>query len=75
MKYIVVGLGNFGSTLALKLAEGGHEVIGVDNNESHINLLKAGLDDYAEAEFHSAPHHVDSSPDRGKCFHVGRSSS
>jgi len=43
LKYIVVGLGNFGSTLALKLAEGGHEVIGVDNNESHINLLKDKL--------------------------------
>jgi trk system potassium uptake protein len=43
MKYIIVGLGNFGSSLALKLVEGGHEVIGVDNNESYINLYKDKL--------------------------------
>lgn len=43
MKYIVVGLGNFGSSLALKLAEGGHEVIGIDINESHINRFKDKL--------------------------------
>lgn len=43
MKYIVVGLGNFGSSLALKLAEGSHEVIGVDHNEEHLNLYKEKL--------------------------------
>ncbi len=43
MKYIVVGLGNFGSSLALKLAEGGHEVIGVDNRDSNINKYKDKL--------------------------------
>ncbi|MCV9387605.1 potassium channel family protein [Reichenbachiella ulvae] len=43
MKYIIVGLGNFGSSLALKLAEGGHDVIGVDNNENHINEHKDKL--------------------------------
>lgn len=40
MKFIIIGLGNFGSSLALKLVEAGHEVIGVDNNDSHINQLK-----------------------------------
>lgn len=30
MKYIIVGLGNFGSTLAVNLTEMGHEVFGVD---------------------------------------------
>ncbi|MEO9870289.1 potassium channel family protein [Ekhidna sp.] len=43
MKFIVVGLGNFGSTLALKLAEDGHDVIGVDHNESLINSHKEKL--------------------------------
>jgi trk system potassium uptake protein TrkA len=43
LKYIIVGLGNFGASLALKLAEGGHEVIGVDNNELYINMYKDQL--------------------------------
>lgn len=43
MKYIIVGLGNFGSSLALKLAEGSHEVIGVDRHESRINEYKDQL--------------------------------
>ncbi len=43
MKFIVVGLGNFGSALAMKLAEGGHDVIGVDHNESNINSHKDKL--------------------------------
>lgn len=30
MKYIVIGLGNFGSTLAVRLTSMGHEVFGVD---------------------------------------------
>lgn len=43
MKFIVVGLGNFGSALALKLVEDGHEVIGVDTNETHVNFLQDKL--------------------------------
>lgn len=43
MKYIVIGLGNFGSSLALKLAEGSHEVIGVDMNELNVNKYKDKL--------------------------------
>jgi trk system potassium uptake protein TrkA len=38
MKFIVIGLGNFGSSLALRLREGGNEVIGIDNDESHIKM-------------------------------------
>lgn len=30
MKYIIIGLGNFGSTLAVRLTSMGHEVFGVD---------------------------------------------
>lgn len=40
MKYLVIGLGNFGSTLASKLTDMGHDVIGVDSNEYHIEDIK-----------------------------------
>ncbi|MEZ4826670.1 MAG: TrkA family potassium uptake protein [Bacteroidia bacterium] len=40
MKYIIIGLGNFGATLAQLLTEMGHEVIGVDNNMSKVESLK-----------------------------------
>ncbi|WP_421873292.1 potassium channel family protein [Marinoscillum sp.] len=43
MKCIVVGLGNFGSALSLKLMEEGHEVIGVDTNETYVNQLQDKL--------------------------------
>lgn len=40
MKYLVIGLGNFGSTLACKLTDMGHDVIGVDSNEHHVEEVK-----------------------------------
>ncbi len=40
MKYIILGLGNFGASLAEKLTKMGNEVIGVDTNLSKIELLK-----------------------------------
>jgi trk system potassium uptake protein len=40
MKYIVVGLGNFGSTLSVRLTSMGHEVIGVDSRFEVIEQLK-----------------------------------
>lgn len=40
MKYLVIGLGNFGSTLACKLTDMGHDVIGVDINEHQIEEIK-----------------------------------
>lgn len=40
MKYIVLGLGNFGRALAIELTERGHEVIGVDNRMSKVEQLK-----------------------------------
>ncbi|MGK6350476.1 potassium channel family protein [Parapedobacter sp. DT-150] len=40
MKYIVLGLGNFGKSLAIRLTELGHEVIGVDNQLSKVEQLK-----------------------------------
>jgi trk system potassium uptake protein TrkA len=40
MKYIVIGLGRFGSNLAINLTEMGHEVIGIDNREERLEELK-----------------------------------
>lgn len=40
MKFIVFGLGHFGSALAMRLTEMGHEVIGVDNKMARIEQLK-----------------------------------
>lgn len=40
MKYIVVGLGNFGSSLAEKLTAQGNEVIGIDTRMEKVDLYK-----------------------------------
>lgn len=40
MKYIIIGLGNYGSVLAEELSVLGHEVIGADINESRAEALK-----------------------------------
>ncbi len=43
MKFIIIGLGNFGSTLGFRLVEDGHEVIGVDSSLSIVNYLQDKL--------------------------------
>jgi trk system potassium uptake protein TrkA len=40
MKYIIIGLGNFGASLAEKLTREGNEVIGIDNNMSKVEAYK-----------------------------------
>jgi trk system potassium uptake protein len=40
MKFIIIGLGSFGSSLAQKLTLMGHEVIGVDSKLSKVESLK-----------------------------------
>lgn len=40
MKYIIIGLGNFGATLARKLSEQGHEVIGIDHKMNRVEAVK-----------------------------------
>ena len=40
MKYLVIGLGNFGTALAEELTAGGHDVIGVDTCEQRIEDVK-----------------------------------
>ena len=40
MNYLIIGLGNFGAALAVRLTQLGHEVIGVDSNMSKVETLK-----------------------------------
>ncbi|MFD2034984.1 potassium channel family protein [Belliella marina] len=40
MKYIIVGLGNFGGHLAARLTSYGHEVIGIDASEAKVEAVK-----------------------------------
>ncbi|MBW6459550.1 MAG: TrkA family potassium uptake protein [Bacteroidales bacterium] len=40
MKFIIIGLGTFGSSLAVKLTQMGHEVIGVDKQIDKIEDIK-----------------------------------
>lgn len=42
MKYLIIGLGNFGSSMAVELSQLGHEVVGVDCLEHKI----AGVKDF-----------------------------
>jgi trk system potassium uptake protein TrkA len=39
-KIIVIGLGNFGGNLAIKLTEDGHEVFGVDRSPAKVDLIQ-----------------------------------
>lgn len=43
MKYIIVGLGIFGGYLAKRLTNMGHEVIGIDSNESRVEIIKDSI--------------------------------
>lgn len=43
MKFVIIGLGNFGASLGQRLIEEGHEVIGVDNNSEHTTQLQNSL--------------------------------
>jgi len=40
MKFIIIGLGNFGTSLAERLTKSGHEVIGVDRNIGKVEAIK-----------------------------------
>ncbi|TAK40626.1 MAG: TrkA family potassium uptake protein [Saprospiraceae bacterium] len=43
MKFIIIGMGNFGASLAIKLTEMGHEVIGVDKRSDKIEAVKDSI--------------------------------
>lgn len=40
MQFIIIGLGNFGAALGIRLTALGHEVIGVDNDMQKVNAIK-----------------------------------
>lgn len=40
MKFLIIGLGNFGAAIAEKLAQKGHEVIGVDKQMEKVEAIK-----------------------------------
>lgn len=40
MKYLVIGLGNYGYSLAAELAATGNEVVVADNDQNHIDSIK-----------------------------------
>lgn len=43
MKFIIIGLGHFGSALAEKLTHIGHQVVAVDSNMRLVELVKDGV--------------------------------
>ncbi len=43
MKFIIIGLGSFGASIAMKLTEMGHEVIGVDKSMDKVDALKESI--------------------------------
>lgn len=43
MKIIVIGLGNFGSVLSVRLTDMGHEIIGADTSMERVDRLKSKL--------------------------------
>lgn len=61
MKFIIIGLGNFGASLAMKLTMQGNEVVGVDQRMEKITALKEKithcicLDATEEAAFYTLP--------------------
>ena len=40
MKYLIIGLGNFGRMLAEELTDMGHEIVGIDVNEHRVEEIK-----------------------------------
>ena len=40
MKYLIIGLGHYGATLAMELTAMGHEVVGADGNGLHVDSVK-----------------------------------
>jgi trk system potassium uptake protein TrkA len=40
MKYCVIGLGHFGTNLAIELSREGHEVVGIDQHEDCVEAIK-----------------------------------
>lgn len=43
MKYLIIGLGNYGSVMATELTALGHEVIGADSDETRVDHIKDSI--------------------------------
>ncbi|WP_269525773.1 potassium channel family protein [Coraliomargarita parva] len=50
MKFCIIGLGQFGSTLAVELQREGHEVIAIDNSPEPVEAIKDKVDYALEAD-------------------------
>lgn len=61
MKFIIIGLGYFGSTLASNLTSQGHEVIGIDNNADKVDEMKDEISVVMEMDA-TNPHALKSLP-------------
>ena len=61
MRFCIIGLGTFGTHLARQLSREGHEIVAVDNDPAHINLLKDEIEYLIQADctdlnaFHEIP--------------------
>lgn len=40
MNFLIIGLGNFGASLAIRLTQSGHEVIGIDSSMAKVEMFK-----------------------------------
>jgi len=50
MKFCIIGLGQFGSTLAIELQRDGHEVIAIDKSEASVEAIKDKVDYALQAD-------------------------
>lgn len=50
MKFVIIGLGYFGSALARELSESGHEVLAIDTDEGHIREIRDSVAVAAQAD-------------------------
>jgi trk system potassium uptake protein len=50
MRFCIIGLGTFGTHLTRQLGREGHEIVAVDNDPAHINLLKDEIEYLIQAD-------------------------
>lgn len=44
MKFLIIGIGNFGAALAKELTNKGHEIVAVDSSENKVDAIKDIID-------------------------------
>lgn len=50
MRFCIIGLGTFGTHLSRQLSREGHEIVAVDNDPAHINVLKDEIEYLIQAD-------------------------